>query len=216
MFANQPTLNFRTGYARRGASTVALALIAGTILMFDGEAAAAFDLPHHVRDALPADFEVWEQGPVDRTGGDRNKAVGEEPASLVVYRPFSAVDARVRTRFRLSKGWPSAGVAIRVRSPADYYLVKVSAPEQRLSLLHIAGHTTEVIAEVDADVAQDHWQSLQVLAHGEGFEISLDDRWVLTGFDHGQPARGRFGVWSAGSGLASFDQVDISPMPPEE
>ena len=41
---------------------------------------------------------------------------------------------------------PSAGIAVRVTSPNDYYLVRVSAFELRLSLLHIINGVAEEIA----------------------------------------------------------------------
>ena len=55
----------------------------------------------------------------------------------------------MRARFKLIDGlMPSAGIAVRVTSPNDYYLVRVSTFELRLSLLHIINGVPEEIAGV--------------------------------------------------------------------
>jgi hypothetical protein len=110
--------------------------------------------------------------------------------ALAVYTPVSERDARIRTHFKLIGGsTPSAGVALRITGPHDYYLVRASVDDQRVSLLHIVRGVPEEIAGVDADVARDHWQTLEVVARGNGFTISLDDQWVLTAFDDGKLSR---------------------------
>ena len=49
--------------------------------------------------------------------------------------------------------------------------------------MRVPDDAAEEIAGADADIAKDHWQTLEVVADGDGFTISLDDRWVLTAFD---------------------------------
>jgi hypothetical protein len=58
-----------------------------------------------------------------------------------------------------------------------------SAFEGRVALVRVPDDAAEEIAGADADIAKDHWQTLEVVADGDGFTISLDDRWVLTAFD---------------------------------
>jgi hypothetical protein len=136
----------------------------------------------------------------------------EEPL-LAVYTPVSAIDARLRIRFKLIDGsMPSAGIALRVTSPDAYYLVRASAFEQRLSLLHVVHGTPEEIASVDAEIAQDHWQTLEVVVNGNAFTMSLDDQWALTAFDYRKLVGGRFGIWTEKDDVARFDQIEISPL----
>jgi len=107
---------------------------------------------------------------------------------------------------------PSAGVAIRVTSPDDYYLVRASAYEQRLAFLHVVHGAIEEIAGVDADIAQDHWHTLEVVTRGNGFTISLNDEWVLTAFDYSKLVDGRFGIWTERDDVTRFDQIEIAPL----
>jgi len=175
----------------------------------------------------PQDFECWRAGQPDpnhwtivrdattensvsiqQSGGNRTAL-----PSLAIYKPLWAVNAKISVQFKLIDGtMPSAGIAIRVTSPNDYYLVRVSAFELRLSLLHVVGGTPEEIAGVDADITQNHWQSLEVIANGNSFKISLDDPWALTAFDYGKPVGGHFGIWTERDDVTRFNQIEITPL----
>jgi hypothetical protein len=75
-----------------------------------------------VGDAVSAGGTVIQRSDTDRS----------VQTALAVYTPLSARDGRIRTRFELIAGsTPSAGVALRIIDPGDYYLVRASADEQR-------------------------------------------------------------------------------------
>ena len=185
------------------------------------------DLSSQPIGAPPQDFEFWRAGEaepdhwtvvrdaasdssvsIQRSGRDRNLH-----SSLAVSKTLSPVNARIRVRFKLVDGsMPSAGIAVRVTDPDDYYLVRVSAFELRLSLLHVVNGMAEEVAGVDADITIDHWQSLEVVVDGNSFKMSLDDRWAPTAFDDGKPVAGRFGLWTERDDVARFNQIEITPL----
>jgi len=210
------------------AATVVLGLIVGV-----GSAIAAsggslmIDLSQQQVGQPPRNFEFWRAGEADprhwkvvrEASSDSGMSIQQSGAdraaqpSLAIYAPVSAVDGKVRVRFKLIDGsMPSAGIAIRVTSPDDYYLVRASAYEQRLSLLHIVHGAAEEIVGVDADIAQDHWQTLEVVTRGNGFTMWLDDQWALTAFDYGKLVDGRFGIWTERDDVTRFDQIEIAPL----
>ena len=126
--------------------------------------------------------------------GDSTRTGGTDRSihnALAVYTAVSARNATMRTNFRLIAGSaPSAGLALRVTGPDDYYLVRASEDEQRVSLLRVVGEASEEIAGADADITRDHWQTLEVTARDNEFSIWLDDQWVLTAFDDGKLSAG--------------------------
>ena len=185
------------------------------------------DLSRQPIGSAPQDFEFWRAGEPDpnhwtivrEAATDNTVSIqqsGESraaPPSLAIYKPRWAVNAKISARFKLIDGsMPSAGIAVRVISPNDYYLVRASASEQRLSLLHVVDGTSEEIADVDADVTPNHWQSLEVVVNGNSFKISLDGQWVLTGFDYSKPVNGQFGIWAERDDVTRFNQIEISPL----
>lgn len=133
--------------------------------------------------------------------------------AIAVYTPVTARNAKIRTHFKLIDGsTPSAGVALRITSPDDYYLVRASADEQRVSLLHVEHKVSEEVAGVDAYIARDHWQTLEVTARDNEFAIWLDERWVLTAFDDSKLGDGQFGIWTERDDVTRFNQIEISPL----
>jgi len=173
------------------------------------------------------DFEFWRAGEPDQNHwsivreaskenspsiqqSGANRAAGP---TLAIYKPRWSVNGMIRAQFKLIDGsMPSAGIAVRVSSPNDYYLVRASAFEQRVSLVHVVDGRSEEIADVDADIRPNHWQGLEVVANGNSFKISLDERWVLTAFDYGKPANGRFGIWAERDDVTRFNQIEISSL----
>jgi hypothetical protein len=209
-------------------ATISLMLIVG---VRSGIAASArsltIDLSRQQVGQPPRNFEFWRAGEADpghwkvvreasADGGMSIQQSGADRAArpaLAIYAPISAVDGKVRARFKLIDGsTPSAGIALRVTSPDDYYLVRASAHEQRLALLHVVHETAEEIAGVDADIAQDHWQTLEVVIRGNGFTMWLNDQWVLTAFDYGKLVGGRFGIWAERDDVTRFDRIEIAPL----
>jgi hypothetical protein len=184
------------------------------------------DLSRQLIGGTPQDFEFWRAGEPDpdhwtivRESTNNDVAIQQSGASrtarpsLAVYKPLWAVNAKISAQFKLIDGArPSAGIAFRVTSPNDYYLVRVSAFEQRLWLQHIVNGTSEEIAGIDADITPDHWQSLDVIVNGNSFKISLDGRWVLTGFDYSRPLNGQFGMWAERDDVTRFNQIEISSL----
>jgi hypothetical protein len=187
----------------------------------------AIDLSHQNIGAPPDQFAFWRGGRVDAghwavvddsksldgTAIQRSDADRSTQAALAVYNPVSVLNARVRTQFRLITGsTPSAGIALRVTSPDDYYVVRTSEDDQRICLFRIAGGVSEEIAGVDADIIRDHWQTLEVTAKDNEFTIWLDDELVLTVFDDSKMVAGQFGIWTERDDVTRFNQVEITPI----
>jgi hypothetical protein len=214
--------------AFRRSAAIALMLAVCAVAATDpaGAQSQTIDLSRQPLGVPPQDFEFWRSDEADlghwtviRDATDSSVAIQRSDgsrdlrSSLAVCKTLSAVNAKVGVRFKLIDGsMPSAGIAVRVSSPKDYYLVRVSAFELRLSLLHVVNGMPEEIAGADADITQNHWQSLEVVANGNSFKISLDDRWALTAFDYGKPVSGHFGIWTERDDVTRFDQIEITPL----
>ncbi len=221
-----PTISLAVWLGRAMTASLMLMIGVGTSSPSSAQS-SQIDLSHQEIGAPPQNFEFWRAGQADlghwkvvrdasADGGLTIQQSGADRAarpSLAIYASVSAVNASIRARFKLIDGsMPSAGIALRVTSPDDYYLARASAFEQRLSLLHVVHGTPEEIASVDAEIAQDHWQTLEVVVNGNGFTMSLDGQWALTAFDYGKLVGGRFGIWTEQDDVTRFDQIEISPL----
>jgi hypothetical protein len=138
-----------------------------------------------------------------------------EDPTLAVYQPASFKNGEISLRLHATGGTSSqgGGVAVRLSSPQDYYLVQLDALRDRVLLSLVHAGTSEEIVGVDADIASQTWHTLTVRAKDDQFIVSLDGTWVFTGFDKTLSRAGRIALWTEGDSVTRFDQIEIAPLP---
>lgn len=200
---------------------LAMLLICGSLTI-----ATAATIPLGQPGTLPPGFAFW---PNDKADGTNWSVVSDSGADDGLALEFAGSDKRggpsiasdpsaratnfkARLQFRLIRGQlPGGGLVLRMTSPDDYYLIKLSAYEERLSLIHVVNGTSNEIASVDTEIAQDHWQTLEVDARSNEFKIMLDGRWVLTAFDRSAVHEGSIGVWCENNNVTRFGGLQFTP-----
>ncbi len=137
----------------------------------------------------PTDFEFWRTGDGDvgqwAVVRDTTAVAGasieqfsmdktENRFPVAIYKPISAKNVEVSTRFKLVSGtMQSAGVAVRLTSASNYYVVRVSALEARVDLLSVMDGKIKRIAGADAGVMRNRWQTLARISHTIKWEIEI-------------------------------------------
>jgi len=141
----------------------------------------------------------------------------EDPA-LAIYTPASLKNGEISLRLHATTGTSSqgGGVAVRLRSPQDYYLVQLDALRDRVLLSLVRNGVSEEIEGVDADIASLAWHTLTVLAKDDEFVVSLDGAWVFTAFDKTLSQAGRIALWTEGDSITRFDSIAFTPLPESE
>jgi 3-keto-disaccharide hydrolase len=134
--------------------------------------------------------------------------------TLAIYKTASIKNVEVNLRFKADGGESDrgGGVAVRLSSPQDYYLVRVDALRERVLFSRVSGGATEEIVGVDADIASHSWHTLTVRAVDNEFTVSLDDSWVFTGFDRTFSQPGRIALWTKGDSVTRFDSIAITAL----
>jgi hypothetical protein len=136
--------------------------------------------------------------------------------SLAVYKAASLKDAEISLRIRATGGTEDhgAGIAVRLTSPDNYYLVELDARRDRVLFSRVANGVSEEIVGVDADIATGEWHKLAVRAEDDEFVVSLDGVWVFTAFDKTLTHAGHVALWTAGDSVTQFDSITIAPPSP--
>lgn len=139
----------------------------------------------------------------------------EDRFPLAIYKPASLKNAEISLRLNAAGGKSNqgGGVAVRLSSPQDYYLVQLDALRDRVLFSLVRGGVSEEIEGVDADIASRTWHTLTVRAKDDQFIVSLDETWVFTGFDKTLSQAGRIALWTEGDSVTRFDQIEIAPLP---
>jgi hypothetical protein len=115
-------------------------------------------------------------------------------------------------RWPVAQARPSRAQAYEPEVPVKM-LILCAREKTSSASRYFMSSASEEIAGVDADIARDHWQILEVTAKDNEFTIWLDDQVVLTVFDDGKLGAGQFGIWTERDDVTRFNQLEISPLP---
>jgi hypothetical protein len=158
-----------------------------------------------VRDVTAIHGVAIEQSNTDPT---------ENRFPLAIYKPLSLKNLAASIRLRLINGtMQTAGIAFRFVNADNYYVVSASALEGRVDLFRILGGKKERIGGTEADVALNHWETLGLVAEGDQFTVSLDNKWLFTVWDRTFSTDGRIGLWTEEDNVTRFDQFKIKALP---
>jgi hypothetical protein len=140
----------------------------------------------------------------------------EAEDSLAICRSAALKNGDFSLRFKAISGasyHQGGGLALRMATPNDYYLVQVDALRDRVLLLQMSNGIAEEIVGVDADIAADVWHTLAVRAQDDRFAVFLDGAWIFTGYDKTFQHAGRIALWTEPGGITRFDRITMGPAP---
>ena len=178
-----------------------------------GTAPAEFDLSQGrwtiVRDATAEGGLALEQSGV---------STAEDSFPLAIYKNATIKNVEINFRLRADGGEldRGGGIAMRMSSPQDYYLVQVDARREMVLFLRVSEGGTEEIAGVEVDITSHSWHALTVRAVDNQFTVSLDGTWVFTAFDKTLSHPGRIALWTKGDSVTRFDSIAITALPASE
>jgi hypothetical protein len=117
---------------------------------------------------------------------------------LAVYQPISAKDVDVTVRFKPVGGTvdQAGGIAIRLTTPDDYYVVRANALEDNVNFYRVVKGRRSQIKGFDAKVATGQWHTLGLRAEGERFTVSFDGKPLFITEDEIFANAGKVALWT--------------------
>jgi plasmid stabilization system protein ParE len=187
------------------------------------------DLASNGIGAPPTGFEFWQGGQgeagqwtvvrdptaiaaasIEQSSADAT----DDRYSLAIYQPVSTKNIAVSAHVKIMRGrMQSAGLAVRFVNPEHYYVLRVSALEERIDLIRVLNGKMERIAGMDADVVRERWHSLGIRVEGERFIAFLDGRLVFEAFDRALLREGNVALWTEEDNVTRFEEIEISALP---
>jgi hypothetical protein len=133
---------------------------------------------------------------------------------LAIYQPLSAKDLEATLRFKPVGGRvdQAGGIAVRVTSPDDYYVVRANALENNVRFYRVAHGRREQIEGIDIPVQNGRWHALGLRAEGSRFTVSFDGRVLFAAFDDRYADTGRVALWTKADSVTHFDTIAITPL----
>ena len=134
---------------------------------------------------------------------------------FAIYRPFSAREVYVSTRFMTVSGKfdQAAGIFVRFRSSRDYYAVRANALENNVSLYRVAAGRREMIGCMEVNVSGQAWHTLGIAARDDRLTVFFDDRELFVATDRRFPAPpGKVGLWTQADSMTLFESLKIGSL----
>jgi len=133
---------------------------------------------------------------------------------LAVFQQISAKDVDVVVRFKPVAGTvdQAGGIAVRLTTPDDYYVVRANALEDNVRFYRVVKGRRAEIKGSNTKVATNQWHTLGLRAEGEHFTVSFDGKTLFTVEDKTFPNAGKVALWTKADSVTHFDAISITPL----
>lgn len=175
-------------------------------------AAAVEVAPRERRDQAPPTVRL-PQGADELADGHSILRGGEDRISLSIYPSAPPKNFELNLALKPAFTKAEAGIALRLRTARDYYLVQVDAAANTVAFDRIIDGKSEQIARAEPEIAVDEWHALQIRAEDERFTVSLDGKWLFTAYDATLRRAGRLALWTRAGSVTRIDHIAIVPLP---
>jgi len=216
----RPILIALAAFAMAGAGLAALAQTGATMIAIDKMEVGT----------LPADFEfarTGQGGPARWTvvadaSGAGGRAIEQTSTDktdyrfpLAIYKPLSAVNVDVSLRFKAVAGAvdQAGGIAVRLSTPDDYYVVRANALEDNVRFYRVVKGRREQLAGTDTKVSANAWHTLGLRAEGSTFTVTFNGKTLYSASDRTFTGAGRVALWTKADSVTRFDSIAIKTLP---
>jgi hypothetical protein len=134
---------------------------------------------------------------------------------LAIYKPLSARNVDVSVRFKPISGKvdQAGGIAVRLTSPDNYYIVRANALENNVRFYHVLKGKRTELKSADVKVASGQWQSLGLKTEGDRFTVTFNGTVLYTVVDRAIGDAGKVALWTKADSVTRFDDVKINALP---
>jgi hypothetical protein len=121
-------------------------------------------------------------------------------------------DVSVRIKPVSGKEDQAGGVVWRYRDPRNYYLARVDSLTHNVVVYKVRnGVRTRVSLAAQHEIPANAWSILKVSARGDRFQVYVDHRRILQGYDRTFQSAGKVGLWTEADSVTYFDDFRVYP-----
>jgi hypothetical protein len=194
------------------------------------ERTIAIDLSAMTPNAPPADFLFGRTGQGapgqwmvvnedTATGGIAIAQISQDRTDyrfpLAIYQAATLKNGTVSVHFKPVSGEidQAGGIAARLATPNDYYLVRANALEDNVRFYRVVKGRRQQLAGTNIKVASGMWHTLDLRADGSHFMVSFDGTQMFTADDTTFPEGGKIALWTKADSVTLFDRIELTSAP---
>jgi hypothetical protein len=134
---------------------------------------------------------------------------------LAIYEPYNGKNVEVSVRFKPVAGTvdQAGGIAVRLQTPDDYYVVRANALEDNVRFYRMVKGKREQLASANVKVSTNSWHTLALRAEDDRFTVSYDGKELFAARDATFADAGKVALWTKADSVTYFDTIAITPLP---
>jgi hypothetical protein len=134
---------------------------------------------------------------------------------VAIYEPYSGKNVEISIRFKPVAGTvdQAGGIAVRVLTPDDYYVVRANALEDNVRFYRMVKGKREQLAGTNVKVSPNSWHTLALRAEGDLFTVSYDGKELFAARNATFAGAGKVALWTKADSVTYFDTIAITPLP---
>ena len=133
---------------------------------------------------------------------------------LAIFNDITFRDGEVSVRLKPVSGREvqAGGLVWRYRDENNYYLARANALEKNVQVFKVEnGIRKPIMAGVHHEIPTNAWSILKVSARGNRFQVYMDHRRILQGWDNTFMSGGKVGLWTVADSVTYFDDFRVTP-----
>jgi hypothetical protein len=133
---------------------------------------------------------------------------------LAIFDGVNLRDGDVSVRIKPVGGREDQGGGLvwRYRDENNYYLVRANALANTVAVFKVQnGRRIQILSGVRHEIPMNNWTILKVSARGARFQVYLDHRRIMEGFDDTFTASGKVGLCTVADSVMYFDDFRVYP-----
>jgi hypothetical protein len=139
---------------------------------------------------------------------------GPDRVPLAILKNVTLRDGDVSVRMKPVSGHQvqGGGLVWRYRDENNYYLVRVSVLEKNVAVYKVQnGQRIPLLPGARHDIPSNTWRILKVSLRGNRYQIYMDHRRILQGWDNTYTGSGQVGLCTVADSVAYFDDFRVYP-----
>ncbi|HTP36123.1 MAG TPA: hypothetical protein VMJ75_28305 [Candidatus Acidoferrales bacterium] len=139
---------------------------------------------------------------------------GRDRMPLAILKTMTLRDGDLSVRIKPISGREvlGGGLVWRYRDENNYYLARASALEKNVVVYKVQnGQRTPLLTVANHDIPANDWTILKVSLRGSRYQVYLDHRRILQGYDNTFTGSGHVGLCTVADSVAYFDDFRVYP-----
>lgn len=134
---------------------------------------------------------------------------------LAIRDGLSAKNIKVEVRFKAVRGKidRAAGIAVRVKDPDNYYVVRANALEDNVRFYRVVAGKRQQLGTANIRVTSGEWHTLTLDAQDQRFAAAFDGAKLFEVADPTFTGAGAVALWTKADSITRFDWMNVRPLP---